>query len=137
MRKALTVAMAAAAIFGGAAGISSAQDEEATSSGFRCEKYGYVGYFKHPCSKIRSTNWWNTGRLESFGIAPDRTIWHAWPGSGGWREMPHNGRADEVVKAIAHSDRRTRTVVVRISNGDAWQSTDPGNGHWGPWRRYP
>jgi len=97
------------------------------------ERYGYKGTFRDG-TKILDVNWFNSGRWESFGIAPDRTIWHAWPDSGGWRQMPGNGRADHVTAAYWNTTTGIRIVEVYVSsNGSYWCNTDPGNGRWGGW----
>ncbi len=52
---------------------------------------------------------------ECFAIAPDRTIWHAWPRSGAWRVMPNNGVADDT--SGAWTDSAGRRVVSVWVNG--------------------
>jgi hypothetical protein len=47
---------------------------------------------------------------ECFGIAPDRTIWHEWRNSGGWREMPNHGHADDMAGAEIDSAGRHRVT---------------------------
>ena len=72
--------------------------------------FGYEGTFKSGSGVLIAP--WN----ECFGIAPDRTIWHAWPGSGGWREMPNHGHADYMVYP-ARIDSAGRRVVAVWVNG--------------------
>jgi hypothetical protein len=76
---------------------------------------------------------WNNDRRvdECFGIAPDRSIWHIWNGSGGWRTMPNGGRADNVYP-IAYTGRDTRYVQVCVYNSGVWASRNL-RGTWGPW----
>ncbi|MBB5955889.1 hypothetical protein FHS29_002470 [Saccharothrix tamanrassetensis] len=103
---------------------------------YQATYYGYTGTFRD-ATTIWEVNWFLSGRLEAFGIAPDRTIWHAWPGSGGWKQMPHNGRADLI--SNVHWDQSTgmRLVEVYVASGGGsfWCSIDPGNGNWGSWQR--
>lgn len=96
--------------------------------------YGYTGTFrcnthilKVPWDKFDSR--FGHGREEQFGIAPSGTIWHAWPHSGGWKEMPGHGRADDTYGAGAKYP--SRTVAVKKGSG-IWCNTDPGHG-WGSW----
>ncbi|WP_125511929.1 hypothetical protein [Streptomyces sp. WAC 01529] len=98
---------------------------------WRATRYGYTGTFRDGSSILDVA--WTSSRLESFGIAPGRTIWHAWPGSGGWKQMPHNGRADDV--GAAAKDGARRAVSVWVNNSGYWCSVDPGNGRWGAWSR--
>jgi len=74
--------------------------------------FGYNGTFKSG-SVVRAADWTGDGVAdECFGIAPNRTVWHAWPGSGGWREMPNGGRADNVAGVLWLAGRRTVRVYV-------------------------
>jgi hypothetical protein len=64
----------------------------AASYSFNC--FGYVGtVLDASFTAYRIT--WADGRDECFAIAPSRSIWHTWPGAGGWKQMPGNGHADE------------------------------------------
>jgi hypothetical protein len=101
--------------------------------------FGYTGNFKSG-TRIERTDWNNDTVVdECFGIAPARTIWHAWPGSGGWKQMPNNGRADNVVgsfRAIVDQNW-ARHVVVRVTGGADYYSRlweNSGSG-WGAWTR--
>jgi len=40
---------------------------------------------------------------EWFVIVSDHTIWPAWPGSGGWRQIPNDGRAVDSAKLSSTS----------------------------------
>ncbi|WP_433260529.1 hypothetical protein ACQPZF_24370 [Actinosynnema sp. CS-041913] len=103
---------------------------------YQATYYGYTGTFRD-ATVVQEIDWFSSGRLEAFGIAPDRTIWHAWPGSGGWWQMPHNGRADHVTSVAWNQSTGMRLVEVYVASGGGsfWCSTDPGNGSWGPWQR--
>jgi hypothetical protein len=78
--------------------------------------YGYTGTFRAGTHVMVVD--WATTRDECFGIATDRTIWHTWPGSGGWTPMPGNGHADYIYPDIAeYLDENNdvhRVVVVEI-----------------------
>jgi hypothetical protein len=98
--------------------------------------YGYTGTFR--CNThILTVSWdkldprFGHNRKETFGIAPSGTIWHAWPNSGGWKEMPGHGRADDTVGAKAKYP--SRTVAVKKGNS-TWCNTDHGKG-WSNWYR--
>jgi hypothetical protein len=100
------------------------------------ERYGYTGKFR--CNThiliVRWDKWdarFGHDREESFGIAPSGTIWHAWRNSGGWKEMPGHGRADDTYGDGAKYP--SRTVAVKKGSG-IWCNTDPGKG-WGSWYR--
>ncbi|MFE9658382.1 hypothetical protein [Micromonospora sp. NPDC006431] len=78
-------------------------------------------------------NWFGQGRIEYFGIAPNRTIWHS-SASSGWVVMPNNGLADEVDGAMAR-EPHYRTIAV-WAGGNLWCSTDYGYGYsWNPWHQ--
>jgi hypothetical protein len=106
---------------------------------YRATRYGYTGTFRDD-TQITDADWYKadhrfgSGRLESFGIAPDGTIWHAWPGSGGWKEMPGHGRADNT--AGYKWSYPSRTAKVWVTGSGLWCNTDSGNG-WGGWYTGP
>lgn len=101
--------------------------------------FGYSGTFRDG-SDVLLVNWFGSGRLECFGIAPDRTIWHTWPGHGVWSLMPHNGRADDVFNASSFAGGR-RIFRVWVAPGPPGQvsgvycTEDRGDGRWRPWYR--
>jgi hypothetical protein len=104
---------------------------------FRATRYNYTGTFRSG-TKILDVDWhdkdyqFNFGRVESFGIAPNGTIWHAWPGGGGWKEMPGHGRADDTIGAT--TSYPSRTVKVSVRGSGPWCNTDPGGrGSWFGW----
>src|SRR5689334_7414312 len=74
--------------------------------------FGYTGTFRAGTS-IALVDWQDDGSHdECFGIAPKRTIWHAWRNSGGWQQMPHNGLADDVWAGYRHSNGNRFFVVL-------------------------
>ncbi|GAB3444275.1 hypothetical protein GCM10027436_32320 [Actinophytocola sediminis] len=81
--------------------------------------FGYRGEFRSGTTVVAVD--WSTDVDECFGIAPNRTIWHTWPGAGRWHQMPDSsGRADD-----------TGTIWLEWANGDrrvsAWVN---GTGNW-------
>ncbi|MGW6930977.1 hypothetical protein ACWGE0_13005 [Lentzea sp. NPDC054927] len=108
------------------------QDAQA---GCSVSRYGYGGTAM--CgTHILDVNWnpGGTARLESFVISTNRTIWHAWPGSGGWKVMPGNGHADDTDDAWWSGGNRIFSVWVTGSG--YWCTTDPaGTASWNGWRR--
>jgi hypothetical protein len=79
---------------------------------------------------------WNLDghRDEVFVIAPQRTIWHAWPRSVRWWEMPHGGRADFTVDARVNLTTGDRAIIVQVNGRGFWCSINPaGRASWGPW----
>ena len=100
----------------------------------RVNCYNYWGTFKTG-TYVMVVDWVTTVD-ECFGIAPDRTIWHAWPGSGGWKRMPGNGRADHMYTDIVEWSDGVRTVPVFVGSGSYWcQNYYPGAGWEGVWYR--
>jgi hypothetical protein len=100
--------------------------------------FGYTGNFKSG-TRMEYADWNSDSTPdECFGIAPNRTIWHAWPHSGGWFEMPNDGRADNVVgsfRAIVGSPGYAHKVIVRVTGGAdyyswLWESRNDG---WYGW----
>ncbi|MEV8442650.1 hypothetical protein AB0425_35175 [Actinosynnema sp. NPDC051121] len=94
--------------------------------------YGYTGTFKAGTSVV-VVNWLSTDD-ECFGIATDRTIWHAWPDSGGWHKMPGGGYADSIAYSLFLEDpdpsRKQREVVVWTRSSDAFWCQDFRLGGW-------
>ena len=96
--------------------------------------FNYIGNFKTGTYVMVVD--WLTSTQECFGIAPDRTIWHTWPGAGGWKRMPGNGRADLMYTGIVEWSDGARTVPVFVSSGSYWcQNYYPGIGWEGVWYR--
>jgi hypothetical protein len=97
--------------------------------------YNYVGTFKQG-SHVMVVDWIH-GSDECFGIAPNRTIWHAWPGSGGWQKMAGSGLADDIFLPVQEHADGTRGVTVRVTaNNSVWiQLYYPSTGWTGIWGR--
>jgi len=96
--------------------------------------FGYTGTFKDG-SDVMRVDWEDagTGVDECFGVAPNRTIWHAWSGSGGWKEMPNNGRADDTWVPYYSVDGRRGVSVYVASSNSIWCSTRNAGPGWGAW----
>ncbi|GIG68795.1 hypothetical protein Pen01_50900 [Phytomonospora endophytica] len=71
---------------------------------------------------------------ESFVIAPDRTIWHAWPRSGGWKEMPNYGKADFATNCYYNGNNKHQIDVWVQYTGAYYYSYHSG-GAWHGWYR--
>jgi hypothetical protein len=102
----------------------------------RVSCYGYYGTFKVDTYVIVVD--WATSGDECFGTSTDRTIWHTWPGAGGWTPMPGNGHADSVIGVPPENDAdSTRGVYVHvISNNSTWLQWYHRPGGWtGVWER--
>lgn len=104
--------------------------------GFDYSCFGYTGTFKDG-STILLVDWEDagTGTDECFGVAPGRTIWHAWPGSGGWKQMPNNGRADDTWGAYYSADGRRGVQVYVAGSNSVFCSTRNAGPGWGAWFR--
>jgi hypothetical protein len=97
--------------------------------------YNYIGTFKLG-TYVVVVDWQASTSDECFGIAPDRTIWHAWPGSGGWKPMPGSGHADYIstIWDNAAGDRQVGVLVT--SNSSLWCQDYSRSGGWaGSWYR--
>lgn len=94
-------------------------------NGVPVEAYGYVGCAKSDTS-AQGCPW-----EEWFVIAPDRTIWHAWPNSGGWKQMPNNGRADDTWNCYTNGNGQHQ-VEVSVWGKGKWYSYLSG-GSWRGW----
>jgi hypothetical protein len=80
-------------------------------------QFGYPGEFLAG-SNVKCTSWRSDGSSECFGIAYDRSIWHAWPSSG-WQSMPGGGLGEDI-QGLQDLDPdatlgNTRRVVVYVS----------------------
>lgn len=110
-----------------------ASADGASAASYEAECFGYTGTFRD--GTIMYIRHWPSGGDECFGIAPDRTIWHAWPNSGGWKEMPGNGRADELLEFPEYADARVVKVRV-VGSSTNWCNRNPVGGvSWGKWYR--
>jgi hypothetical protein len=91
--------------------------------------FGYTGNFKS--DRPVEADWNGDGVAdECFGISPGRNIYHAWPGSGGWKVMPNNGKAD-YVSDVGFLDGYRTVVVLVASTGNFYCSSLIGT--WQPW----
>jgi hypothetical protein len=81
-------------------------------------------------------DWDHDGRVdEMFVIAPNRTIWHDWKNSGGWKVTPGNGRADNVDGTRA--DAYQRCVWVYVRSGQTHWKNCFYSGTWHNWAYDP
>lgn len=101
----------------------------------RVSCFGYYGTFLGG-SHVMVVDW-TTASDECFGIATDRTIWHTWPASGGWKRMGGNGHADEVAGIVDEDPAGTRGVIVHANSNDTdWYQLYALPGGWtGVWSR--
>jgi hypothetical protein len=95
--------------------------------------FGYPSTFRSG-THIVWADWNGDGRPEEcFGVGDARRITHAWPNSGGFKVMPNDGRADDVMYArntsIGH-----RVAVHTTSSGNFYSYLPPG-GTWRGWYR--
>lgn len=94
--------------------------------------FGYAGTFLAGSKRVK-VDWNRDGKVdECFGIAPNRHIYHAWPGHP-WVEMPHNGRADDVAAAATDVETGHHAVIVWIkaTKQDYYSELI---GTWQPWK---
>lgn len=92
----LGVALATLGLFSGTAASAAPARQTSAASTASCPStwFGYTGTII--CGSDMPVDWNENGTTdEVFAIAPNRTIWHVWPTSGGWKLMPNNGRADD------------------------------------------
>lgn len=121
---------AAAAVVGLVALVASPAAVSAAPASMTYECFGYTGTFMAG-TKIIKADWNSDGNPdECFGVAPNRHIYHSWPGRS-WVEMPNNGRADDMggygIDYLGH-----RFVMVWVASEQRiWISTLIGT--WGPW----
>jgi hypothetical protein len=91
------------------------------------------GYF-HGCmragTRFEACSSWS----ENFVIAPDRTIWHVWPGSGKWQEMPNSGLADDMWRCYVNGNGQHQ-IEVCLDDGRLYYSYNTRQG-WRGWYRY-
>ena len=100
----------------------------------RVSCYGYYGTFLAN-SRVMVVDWAHTSD-ECFGIATDRTIWHAWVGSGGWKRLPGTFHADDMAGVRDESADGTKGVIVRedtIYHHTYYQLYTPSAGWSGVW----
>jgi hypothetical protein len=114
--------------------LASGSAAQASARSFNDSCFGYTGTFKSG-SDVLKVDWEDPGSGvdECFGVAPDRTIWHAWPGSGGWQEMPNNGRADNMATPFYSITGRRAVAVVVASTDTVYCSVRNAGPGWGVW----
>ena len=102
---------------------------DASCGGWTDTEFGYTGCFDNG-SIVIGCDWSGDGvEDEAFGIAPSLTIWHAWPNSGGWKQMPNNGRADDTWNCYFNGNNQ-RQVEVKVGSA-IWYSYYSGG--WKGW----
>lgn len=108
-------------------------DQDFDALSFKADCFGYTGTFRDG-SQVLFVDW-VTDINECFGIAPNRTIWHTWPGAGHWFEMPGNGRGDNTGTILRESSSGNRVVSVWVNGGSGnWcQNYIGGSGWAGSW----
>jgi hypothetical protein len=87
---------------------------------------------------VMKVDWDGNGSTdECFGVAPDRTIWHEWSTSNGWRQMPGSGgRADDMLRPQVPAPGYRRVVVYVANPRSHWyQDFVPGSGWTARWVR--
>lgn len=114
----VTAFAAATMLFGAVAEPASAGTPEGP---FSC--WTYPGTFMDSSNSPLGPIPFSQGPEECFGIAPSGTIWHAWPGSGGWVEMPNHGRAVLIVAAYDWPGQG-KALKVQAASGSYWCTYD-------------
>jgi len=118
-----------------AAMIATVASQAPADAGARAKPVSCYGYTTPSIGSFLLETRWDDGSEECFTISPTRRILHTWPNSGGWYEMPGNGRADDVVNAWETNGDRTVEVDV-VGSSSNWCNTNPvGSASWGSWRR--
>lgn len=91
-------------------------------------------------------DWYGDGsRPEVFAVALSRTVWHIWPGSGGWQLVPGNKSADDIINGTRADGKRawwwsgtgaaTRNLSIWMNDRSGfWCTSDYGHGWSGVWR---
>jgi hypothetical protein len=102
----------------------------AAAANFTYKCFTSTGNFKSG-STILWVDWTNNGSWdECFGIVPNRTIYHEWPNSGGWKVMPNGGLADDTDIAFRNSAGQ-HVVAVWVNNvGDYCSTLTTGWQRW-------
>jgi hypothetical protein len=103
----------------------------AASFDYSC--FGKTGTFKTG-TDIQKPDWSGDGKYdECFGIAPDRTIWHVYRSSNGWKQMVGNGRADDTLDTV-NSGGGNYYIIVYVANpASHWYNLHSGSDGWGSW----
>ncbi|MFF9815146.1 hypothetical protein [Streptomyces sp. NPDC014006] len=96
--------------------------------------WGHTGYYKCGTDlKAGYVDWNRDGHTdEVFVVAANRTIWHTWKNAGGWKEMPGNGRADDMMGPNGTGDPR-RCVIVYVNKGYHYWQNCFYKGTWHTW----
>lgn len=68
-----------------ASGVVAVVAPEASASTCNVTKYGYAGQMI--CGTKVLDKDWGSGHKESFVVGTNSAVWHAWPGSGGWKSL--------------------------------------------------
>jgi hypothetical protein len=110
--------------------IGSDARREATGTPCGVSAFGYNGYAKCNTAEM-FCDYDGGGDDEAFVVTDSRRIWHAWPGSGGWVEMPNNGRADNVYNCYV--DTGNHVVEVWVNGSGVWWSHRDTAGKWWGW----
>jgi hypothetical protein len=100
----------------------------AACNGQPVEAFDYTGCMKANSHYAPCVEW-----PEVFVIAPDRTIWHAWPGSGGWKQMHNNGLADDTWACFTNVYGQHQVEVCLYD--DSMYYSYLVNGVWKGWNR--
>ncbi|WP_069884912.1 hypothetical protein [Streptomyces luteocolor] len=102
----------------------------AAAAGCPVTRFGHAGRYK--CHTRVMDAYWDSrpGYDETFVIAPDRTIWHIWGRSGGWKRMPNGGKADNMA---GYDTANGRTVAVWV--GSTKWCTNYKNNKWNAWHK--
>ncbi|WP_069173658.1 hypothetical protein [Streptomyces griseus] len=134
----LLVATAALTVLAGAAlPAASSTTGPPTAARKSCpvKAWGYRGHYRCGTDlKAGYIDWNRDGRTdEVFVIAPNRHIWHTWKNAGGWKEMPGNGRADDMVGDNGTGSPRRCVIVYVIKKGYRYYQNCHYNGTWHNW----
>ncbi|MGW0672586.1 hypothetical protein [Streptomyces sp. NPDC002746] len=114
----------------------SAPVSSVSAASCRVTAWGHTGYYKCGTSLNKGKIDWNRdGRTdEIFVIAPSRTIWHTWAKAGGWKQMPGNGHADNMM-GPSETGTSTRCVIVYVNKGYHYWQNCFYSGRWHTWKR--
>lgn len=96
-------------------------------------RFNYTGYRACGSGRVMDVDWDQNGSIdESFVIAPNREIWHIWARSGGWKELPGDGRGDTFWGWSKYGKVRCvavwagSTVWANPFDGTRWRGWDRG-----------
>lgn len=116
---------------GGSGASGAVPDSQAVCHYQKVKAFGYPG--KKKCgSKVARCDWNKNGTTDAvFVISPGRKIFHAWRNSGGWKQMPGNGRADDAVGCSAEpTDPPSRRVRVYVTSSHRYWCSNWGDLKW-------